>query len=214
MSKTPYQILGVSVNATDKEIKDAMRTLAKKHHPDKGGDPQQFSRIQKAYELIIDPQRRAKYDETGEDSGSVPDNETSRIGSLLAVALMNIVGTCQEKQEDIGRIDVVAILVNTLNDEKVALVKAKTKALEQERLLKKTLKKLKKRKQDSSDILQGIIKTQLDSLPKFLASLVERTSDLEKAISIAKEYKYDMDRSPGDFAFPKFVIMKSRSANK
>ena len=40
----------------------AYRALAKQHHPDKGGDPALFGRIQHAYEVLSDPQKRSVYD--------------------------------------------------------------------------------------------------------------------------------------------------------
>ena len=57
-----YQILGVAREATDTEIKKAYRKLASKHHPDKGGDTEKFKEIQKAYETLSDPDKRAQYD--------------------------------------------------------------------------------------------------------------------------------------------------------
>jgi len=52
----PYTILGISRGATEDEIKKAYRKLAMKNHPDKGGDPEQFKKIQGAYERITKPQ--------------------------------------------------------------------------------------------------------------------------------------------------------------
>jgi curved DNA-binding protein len=57
-----YQTLGVGRNATEAEIKKAYRSLASKHHPDKGGDTTKFQEIQSAYETLTDPQKRAAHD--------------------------------------------------------------------------------------------------------------------------------------------------------
>lgn len=57
-----YQTLGVSKDADVKEIKQAYRKLASKHHPDKGGDKAEFQKIQSAYDTLSDPQKRAQYD--------------------------------------------------------------------------------------------------------------------------------------------------------
>ena len=57
-----YQILGVQRSATPDEIKKAFKKLASKHHPDKGGDKAEFQRIQEAYGVLGDPQKRAQYD--------------------------------------------------------------------------------------------------------------------------------------------------------
>jgi DnaJ-domain-containing protein 1 len=46
-------VLGLKRDATPKEIKSKYRELAKKNHPDKGGDPVKFAKIQQAYEEAI-----------------------------------------------------------------------------------------------------------------------------------------------------------------
>jgi len=69
--KDYYKTLGVNKNATDKEIKSAFRKLARKHHPDVNpNDPQAEARIKEineAYEVLGDPEKRAKYDQLGTD---------------------------------------------------------------------------------------------------------------------------------------------------
>ena len=57
-----YETLGVSKDASQQDIKKSYRKLASKHHPDKGGDQEQFKRIQGAYETLSDPDKRAQYD--------------------------------------------------------------------------------------------------------------------------------------------------------
>lgn len=60
-----YETLGVEKTADEKEIKKAYRKLAVKHHPDKGGDEHKFKEINAAYEILSDPETRAKYDKYG-----------------------------------------------------------------------------------------------------------------------------------------------------
>ena len=57
-----YHTLGVNHTTDAKGIKNAYRKLASKHHPDKGGDQEEFKKIQKAYETLSDPQKKAEYD--------------------------------------------------------------------------------------------------------------------------------------------------------
>ncbi|KAJ4268756.1 hypothetical protein NW762_002824 [Fusarium torreyae] len=68
--KDYYKMLGVEKTATDVEIKKAYRKMAVKLHPDKNpGDPhaeEKFKDMQEAYETLIDPQKRAAYD-NGDD---------------------------------------------------------------------------------------------------------------------------------------------------
>lgn len=63
-----YKLLEVEKDASNNDIKKAYRKLAVKHHPDKGGDPEKFKEISRAYEVLNDPEKRAKYDRGGEDA--------------------------------------------------------------------------------------------------------------------------------------------------
>ncbi|HYB97498.1 MAG TPA: DnaJ C-terminal domain-containing protein [Vicinamibacterales bacterium] len=67
--KDYYTTLGVSKTATDKEIKQAFRKLARKYHPDvnpgdKGAETR-FKEVNEANEVLSDPEKRKKYDELG-----------------------------------------------------------------------------------------------------------------------------------------------------
>ena len=64
--KSYYDILGVSKNSDEKDIKKAYRKLALKHHPDKGGDEEKFKEISKAWETLSNPQQKEIYDMYGE----------------------------------------------------------------------------------------------------------------------------------------------------
>ncbi len=72
MSKRDYyEVLGVSKNAADDEIKQAYRKLALKYHPDKNkGDKaseEKFKEATEAYEILRDPKKRAAYDKFGHE---------------------------------------------------------------------------------------------------------------------------------------------------
>lgn len=60
-----YKTLGVPRNATADEIKKAYRKLARKHHPDAGGDEAKFKEINEAYEVLSDDKKRELYDQYG-----------------------------------------------------------------------------------------------------------------------------------------------------
>lgn len=61
--KDYYQVLELSLAADASEIKSSYRRLAKRHHPDvTGGDAASFRAITEAYEVLIDPDNRARYD--------------------------------------------------------------------------------------------------------------------------------------------------------
>lgn len=63
-----YEVLGVSKDASQEEIKKAYRSLAKKYHPDVSSDPnatEKFAEIQVAYDCLSDPDKKANYDRFG-----------------------------------------------------------------------------------------------------------------------------------------------------
>jgi len=67
--KDYYKILGVDRNASEKEIKQAYRRLARKYHPDVNKSPgaeERFKEINEAYQVLSDPEKRRKYDQLGD----------------------------------------------------------------------------------------------------------------------------------------------------
>lgn len=82
MSKDYYNILGVSREASQEEIKKAYRQLAHKYHPDKGGgDEKRFKEVNEAYQVLGNPQKKAQYDQFGASGfGAMPGWDFSGFG--------------------------------------------------------------------------------------------------------------------------------------
>ncbi len=72
MAEDYYRVLGVARTASQDEIKKAYRKLARKHHPDVNqgnkAAEEKFKQLSGAFEVLSDPQKRAMYDEFGEDA--------------------------------------------------------------------------------------------------------------------------------------------------
>jgi len=77
-----YDILGVDEDASQQEIKKAYRNLARKHHPDRNPDDpnaeEQFKRIQKAYSILSDEEKRQQYDAQRRFGGGFGDMNGGR----------------------------------------------------------------------------------------------------------------------------------------
>jgi molecular chaperone DnaJ len=89
--RDPYDVLGVSRTATEGELREAFRRLAREHHPDQNpGDSdaqRRFQELNAAYQLLGDPQRRARYDRLGDTSrtgnGPSPAADVGGLEDLL-----------------------------------------------------------------------------------------------------------------------------------
>jgi len=85
-----YGVLDLRPDAPTDEIKRAYRRKAREHHPDAGGDAERFKEVIHAYEVLSDPERRARYDRFGDDGttqarngGSDPFGFGGGIGDVL-----------------------------------------------------------------------------------------------------------------------------------
>merc|ERR1719399_54823 len=73
MAKDFYSLLGLkNKNPSEDELKAAYKKAALKHHPDKNpkdreGAAERFKRVAEAYDVLSDPQKKAVYDQYGED---------------------------------------------------------------------------------------------------------------------------------------------------
>ena len=77
-----YEILGISPNSTEQEIKEAYRQKAIKIHPDKNKDDpdatQKFQELRSAYEILSNKVKRERYDKYGLEDDTYNDEETHK----------------------------------------------------------------------------------------------------------------------------------------
>ncbi len=98
MSKSLYETLGVSSDASANEIKKAYRRLARKYHPDINKDPgaeEKFKEINAAYEILSDEKKRKQYDQFGDSmfgNQNFHDFAQGHGGADLDEILRNIFG--------------------------------------------------------------------------------------------------------------------------
>lgn len=80
----PYKTLGVAPDATPEQIRKAFRKLISKLHPDRdGGDTERAKAVNDAYSLLMDPERRAAYDE--DPTGQMTQTRREARSVLLSI---------------------------------------------------------------------------------------------------------------------------------
>ena len=94
MKQDYYEILGVSKDASDKDIKTAYRKLALKYHPDKNQDNEEaetkFKQISEAYSVLSDSEKRQKYNEFGHDFNSARPSSAAAGGAAAGTETTNL----------------------------------------------------------------------------------------------------------------------------
>ncbi|MCF3960103.1 DnaJ C-terminal domain-containing protein [Streptomyces fuscigenes] len=84
MARDFYEVLGVPRGASQDEIQQAYRKLARRHHPDVNKDPgaeEIFKDLNEAYSVLSDPKTRARYDRFGEDFRKIPEDFDERVAA-------------------------------------------------------------------------------------------------------------------------------------
>lgn len=135
-----YEILGIDKTADAYEIKTAYRSAAQKNHPDKGGDAEEFKKIQHAYEVLSNHENRARYDETGldHDGPSIHERAMNNVNSKILACLDSV---------DVDTNNLVILCVHDINrqiaqfDQSIRSTKIKIKKIESaiKRLVRKGL---------------------------------------------------------------------------
>ena len=167
----PYEILGVSVECTQEEITVAYRALAKKHHPDKGGDQSVFIQLSIAVDVLRDPHKRKLFDEFG----IVMDATESMIAGKVEEMFNNIVNEWINIQINSGKeINLTDFCENGFN---AASLRVQSELNKNESIIKVLTKR------------KGKIKTT-DATNKIAAILENRISSIRSAIKAAEEEKY------------------------
>ena len=178
----PYDILGISKDSTPEEIKSKYKSLAQQHHPDKGGDPTTFKEIKEAYELLIDPIRKERYDKTGK----FDKHQNFRDGALehLSRLFLHVV---HNMNPDIDNL--VIIMKNEtrkeieVNNTNIEVCKNHISKLE------KIIKRIKK-KNDGENLLQMFTENQLDIRLNELDNFHHQIQVLEFMLTMLEDYQY------------------------
>jgi curved DNA-binding protein CbpA len=121
----PYATLGVDRMAGAASIKSAYRLQVQSAHPDRGGDPERFMLVVKAFGLLSDPEARRLYDETGDVDEDAVRNFRRDVAKVLADMFDAAVASAVATGLDLGKVDFVremtAAVTTGLTDARLSL---------------------------------------------------------------------------------------------
>jgi len=180
-----YEDLGVHKDAPKAEIKKAYRKKAMKLHPDrKGGDPEKFHAIQRAYDVLNDDARRAHYDATGEEGKA--DKQGALIQRLAAL-FMHFVETA-----DVDHADIIVLMRQALLDGKNKTLIALQQQHKKIERYERTKKRLKK-KGDGENLLAQLIDGQISIVQRGIELGKSEIGVVEELIKMVDGYSYAAD---------------------
>jgi curved DNA-binding protein CbpA len=181
-----YEVLGVPRDASEDEIRQARRRLARKLHPDVNAeaDADAIAAVNQAYDVLVDPSRRAAYDETG-DAGDGPDPE-----KLAAEVLKAAFKAALDKRAP----DLVAYARNELTMSIVESVSKKTATEQAIRNLQR--RRAKVHATGASNLFHDVIDEQIDELEQMLHALPAALAAAERALQLIAEYRDDGETPP------------------
>ncbi|MFT4180849.1 MAG: DnaJ domain-containing protein [Rhizobium sp.] len=182
----PYDILGIRRDASDEQIKAAYRKRAKAAHPDSGGDTEAFGRLQKAYELLLDPVRRKLFDDTGYDV-----ELTDAVDLQALVAIEKLITDMVLDEREPGTFDPVAHMRASLAEE---IRKANFSKSELERhsdRIRLHLDRLGER--PSKDVVGHMLRARIKAIATAISETEAKIDATERACDMLNGYLYVVD---------------------
>lgn len=207
-----YERLDVPRDAKTAAIHRAYRSAAKSAHPDTGGSDKAFAAVKHARDVLVDPDRRARYDRTGEADDGSPDNTGSLAMQFVSAALDQALGQIESEGRQAHEThDLPGRMLR-------GLVAQKTKVSE-------TIRNLERAAQSNERLLgrftvaegesriDGLIRGRVGMARTMIEGHKLGKAALDEAIAIVEAHKFRADRAPMADC-PMFTFSASMDASR
>lgn len=192
----PYKTLDLDRGASQAQIRSAFRKAAKQHHPDAGGDRQKFEEAMKANMILSDPQRRRKYDETGEiDEASVEQSIPNAMQHIIGF----FINACEQaRDDDVPRdLDLVKLALEFFHKQIAEFEKNKSVGQRKVRLLRKVMKRFKVKDGEIENNILGVaFANHIRQHEQTIAGLDRHIQERKDALTLLKDYSFVVEKSP------------------
>lgn len=201
-----YDLIGVRKSATTADIRKAGKKRKVETHPDRGGDEEEFKKVNNALAVLLDPASRAEYDRSGTVRDKSPDEDNRQALALVEQELALIISEYVTKgfrpASDPRRIDVVAHIKSKLmtqvhsGNQSVPIgERHKAFLLDMQRRLK-----IKKTGLEG-DLLHRALQRQIEMAEGNIANLKEVVRIHRLAIKLIENYDFEQIESSAMFGF-------------
>jgi curved DNA-binding protein CbpA len=194
----PYNELDIPENATDEEIKQAFKKKAKSTHPDAGGDADEFTKINNAYMILSDPQKREYYDKYG-DEKPPEQNPTIQAEIMIKDMIAQIIE--KHSAEDIIYINIIDQMTQAVKKNHSQVLKAIEKekeALNKTSKLQETILKRLSVKTNKHNFFEKVLKDKKQYSNMMLDRLNVQKTIIETGLEMINSYEFSFDEKPVD----------------
>lgn len=187
----PYAELGVEAGASDQDIEKAYRRRARQTHPDNGGSGEDFLRVASAVALLRDPERRKKYDETGETEQPRKRTVEQDAQELLDQLVSALIDT--DNLQDRCDVDMVDVMRRQIDAELDQMGKS-LRVMERKKAMASKLAKKFIRKDKGVNILQRVAQDKVRAINKKIEECRRVIAVFRAGRKMLDGYSFEIDR--------------------
>jgi curved DNA-binding protein CbpA len=189
-------MLGVGRSAAQDDIRRAYRRKAKTSHPDSGGSVGAFGEIATANAVLSDPERRQRYDLTGEID--LPRADTLDAGAIEVIAQK--LGLIIHAEQDVTSLDIGALIEGAIRDD---MGQRRANIASHERAIQRTTRlraRIKRKANGKDNMLAKVLDWHEASAKDQIKKNQAAVTALERALEILKDYSFaeELVPAPGD----------------
>lgn len=194
MIDDPYKVLGLDKDATEAEINAAYRNLARTTHPDGGGSTDEFDEIKQAHLILLDPEKRRKFDRDGIVDSNNPDNITSTAMQRITMFFVQSVQATLSAPNNLGlhQLDLIQGATAFFDLEIQNCQKRINETETQIRQFERVLKRLKTKR--DKDIIRGMLNHHVSVLKNGILAQKHEITIYDEAKLIINDYTFDQDQ--------------------
>ncbi|MGA8170339.1 MAG: J domain-containing protein [Methylocystis sp.] len=184
-----YAVLGVARDADLATIRRAFRKKVRNAHPDGGGSAEAFEELKSAYDILSDPIRRRRYDETGDVGDPAADPRRAKIIEVLSFGLDQALVRLGKVPQVRRNADLIRLMTEVLSEGRVELFVQKGQfemARDNARWLEDRFLVM-----EGENLMQPVIASRISSCEKQIAFLTERVALIDEALVFLQKARFD-----------------------